>query len=111
MRDLLPAALMSDGRAVAMIVLTADFEQEDGLWIGTCLELGTSTQAETLDELRAELKDAIDLQLNEMARLGYTREYLRSQGVKLMAMPEWEPVDRSYPKPPPERWGMLAVGN
>ena len=110
MRDILVAVLKLDGRPVEMSVLTVEFEQEDGMWIGTCLELGTSTQAQTLEELQAELTDAVDLQLNEMARLGYTREYLKSQGAKGLPIPEEEePTDA--PEAQRARWGMLPVGS
>ena len=110
MRDILVAVLKLDGRPVEMSVLTVEFEQEDGMWIGTCLELGTSTQAQTLEELQAELTDAVDLQLNEMARLGYTREYLKSQGAKVLPIPEEEkPTDA--PEAQRARWGMLPVGS
>ncbi len=110
MRDTLVAILRLDGRPVEMSVLTVEFEQEDGMWIGTCLELGTSTQAQTLEELQSELTDAVDLQLNEMARLGYTSEYLRTQGVRVLPIPEEEaPTDA--PEAQRARWGMLHVGS
>lgn len=103
-------SLKLDGRPVEVSVLTVEFEQEDGMWIGTCLELGTSTQAQTLEELQAELTDAVDLQLNEMARLGYTRDYLRAQGAKVLPIPQKEEL-ADAPEAQRARWGMLAVGS
>ena len=110
MRDTLVAILKLDGRPVGASVLTVEFDQEDGIWIGACLELGTSTQAQTLEGLQAELTGAVDLQLNEMARLGYTRDYLRAQGAKVLAIPQEEELVDA-PEAQRARWGMLAVGS
>ena len=57
-------------------VLTVEFGEEEGQWVGICRELGTATQADTLDEAKEFLREAIDLQLNGMARLCDVREYL-----------------------------------
>ena len=57
-------------------VLTVEFREEGGQWVGICRELGTAMQADTLDEIEFALREAIDLQLNEMARLTDIREYL-----------------------------------
>lgn len=110
MRDTLVAILRLDGRPVEVSVLTVEFKQEDGMWIGACLELGTSTQAQTLEGLQAELTDAVDLQLNEMARLGYTRDYLGAQRAKVLAIPQEEEL-ADAPEAQRARWGMLAVGS
>ena len=50
--------------------LTFDLEREGEQWTGTCLEFGTSTFGDTLDEVRKELQEAVQLQLNEAERLG-----------------------------------------
>ena len=57
-------------------VLTVEFGEEGGQWVGICRELGTAMQTDTLDEVEFALREAIDLQLNEMARLTDIREYL-----------------------------------
>ena len=57
-------------------VFTVEFGEEGGQWVGVCRELGTATQADTLAEVEAVLREAIDLQLNEMARIADVREYL-----------------------------------
>ena len=38
--------------------------------------LGTSTFSDKLEDTQAELREALELQLNEVERLGYVREYL-----------------------------------
>ncbi len=67
-----------------VIVLTFDFKQESGQWVGLCLELGTSTFADTLDQTRVELQDAVELQLNEVERLGYIQDYLAENHVRIV---------------------------
>ncbi len=59
-----------------VIVLTFDFKQESGQWVGICLELGTSAFADNLEQTRLELQEAVELQLNEMERLTEVRDYL-----------------------------------
>ena len=67
-----------------VIVLTFEFSQESGQWVGFCLELGTSTFADTLDQTRLELQDAVELQLNEVDRLGYIQDYLDENHVRIV---------------------------
>ena len=71
-------------------VLTVEFGQEEGQWVGQCLELGTATHADTLEEVEAEILEFIDLQLNETARMCDVREYLADNEVKLapVSMPQ-----------------------
>ena len=74
----------ANGSPVGLIILTADFLQQDDVWVGTILELGVSTFADTLEDVRTELKDATLLQLNEVDRLGIINEYMREQGVVIL---------------------------
>ena len=71
-------------------VLTVEFGQEGGQWVGLCQELGTATQADTLTEAEANLREAIDLQLNEMAKITDVREYLIENQVNFgpISMPQ-----------------------
>ena len=62
-------------------VLTVEFGEEEGQWVGVCKELGTATHADTLAEVEANLTEAIDLQLNETARLTDVLEYLADNQV------------------------------
>ena len=64
-------------------VLTVEFGQDEDQWIGLCHELGTPAQADTLAQVEVDLLEAIDLQLNEMARMCDVREYLADNEVKL----------------------------
>ena len=64
-------------------VLTVEFGQEEDQWVGLCHELGNAAQADTLAQVEIELLEAIDLQLNETARLCDVREYLADNEVEL----------------------------
>ena len=59
-----------------IIVVTFEFSQEEGQWVGLCLELGTSAFAGTLEQARLELHDAVELQMSEIERLGFIQNFL-----------------------------------
>ena len=63
------------------ITLTCTYTQESGQWVGVCEELGTSAFSDTLENTQAELREAMELQLSEIERLGYAREYLDKRQV------------------------------
>ena len=58
------------------IELTLLYDFESGQWVGVCDELGTSAFADSLEQMKIELRDAVALQLNEMERIADIREYL-----------------------------------
>lgn len=66
--------------------LTLDLEKEGEQWTGTCLELGTSTFGDTLEEAKEELQEAVTLQLNEMERLGFIAAYLEENRVSVIPL-------------------------
>ena len=69
------------------IALTCAYTQESGQWVGVCKEFGTSAFSDTLENARVELQEAIELQLNEIERLGYIVEYLDRNQVKAVPFP------------------------
>ena len=48
-----------ESRLPGYVTLTFSFEQEGIEWVGTCLELGTSTFADTLEECQVALEDLV----------------------------------------------------
>ena len=68
------------------ITLTCTYTQESGQWVGVCEELGTSAFSDTLEHAQVELREAMDLQLNEVERLGYAREYLDKNQVPVASI-------------------------
>ena len=73
----------ANGSPDYVIVLTFDFCEELGQWVGVCPELGTSAFADTLQQARLELREAMELQLNEMEKLTEIREYLAENRVSI----------------------------
>ena len=106
MRDLCVALQKDDeGNPIGIVVLTADIDEYEEKWVGTVLELGVSTYADSLEELRNEISEAILLQLNEIERLGYIDEYLREHGVRKLNMPTGrDNLEKATP------WGLVPAG-
>jgi predicted RNase H-like HicB family nuclease len=46
-------------------IFTAVLHKEDNLYVAQCLEVGTASQGETLEEALANLKEATELYLEE----------------------------------------------
>ena len=63
------------------INLTLNYCQESGQWVGVCEELGTAAFADTLEQVQAELREAVELQLNGVERLANVRDYLADNQV------------------------------
>ena len=85
-----------DNAIAAIYILTVKYHREDDKWLGECIELGTATFAETLEEVRQELNEAIALQVNDMDQLGFAREYLADHGVQALPITESLLTSRGY---------------
>lgn len=83
MRDHVLAFRMKADRPEYAVLLTVDFAKEPAeageVWTATCLELGTSAYAQSIEEARDQLQEAVQLQLNEVERLGFMEEYLEER--------------------------------
>ncbi len=64
--------------------LTFTYLQEEGQWVGVCAELGTSAFADTPEQMQTELKDAVELQLNGVARITDVKDYLTDNDVEIV---------------------------
>ena len=95
-----------DRNPIGLIALTADFQEHDEVWVGTILEMGVSTFADTLEEVRSELSEATLLQLNEVDRLGYIYEFLREQGVVVLDLA----ADPGAGSLSVDKWALAPVG-
>ena len=82
------------GETHRAITLTCDYGEEDGQWIGECVELGTATFADTFEQLRLELREAVELQLTEVARLLAVQDYLDYLAECGIAIAEEKRVER-----------------
>ncbi|MSQ33953.1 MAG: hypothetical protein EXR60_06020 [Dehalococcoidia bacterium] len=79
-----------DQNPVEEINVTLDYQREHkgkARWQAECLELGTAVYADTLEEARKELGEAILLQLTEIEKMGFIREFLEDHGVRPATLP------------------------
>ena len=106
MREQAIAVEISERGPSNLVMLTLELTQEEDVWVGTCIELGTSAYADSLEELRGEIADAIGLQLNEAMRLGFIDEYIQERNVRTLPLIQLE--DGSVAER--ERFGLVAVG-
>ena len=77
----------SQGTPEYMLLLTFDFLEEAGQWVGVCRELGTAAQSDTLEQAREQLREAVELQLCEMERLCGAedfQDYLAENQVRIL---------------------------
>ena len=83
---------------VTGVLLTLEFQEEDGRWLGECIEFGTAAFANSLPEVKKELTEAILLQLNEMEALGFIEGFLHEHKAVSVA------ISRGVPMPPGTSW-------
>ena len=69
-----------------LFVLTFEYGTEADKWVGVCLELGTPAFSDTLEQVREELQEAVELQLNEMERLMQVQDFLQENHVRITAI-------------------------
>ncbi len=90
----------AQGEAGEQALLTLRFEEHNGEWCGTCLELGTAAEGDSLEEASEALKEAVLLQITEAEKRGFLRELLQDRNVRLT------PVERERR----EGWELVSVG-
>ena len=66
------------------IKLTFAYYQEVEQWAGVCTELGTSAFADTLEQMKSELRDAVELQLNEVSHITDVQDYLADNQITIV---------------------------
>ena len=70
-----------ESRLSEYVTLTFSFEQEESAWVGTCLELGTSTFADTLEECQAELEELVTDHLDVLEEVGERERFFKEWGI------------------------------
>lgn len=61
--------------------LTLRFEREGNKWVGTCLELGTSTFHRTLTRCEEELRELVVEHLNALEEAGERERFFQKWGI------------------------------
>ena len=75
------------GEATGYILLTGYAEEEDGLFVSYCRELGTASCGDTLLEALENLGDAIDVHLQGLADVGELDRTLRERQIRVESRP------------------------
>jgi predicted RNase H-like HicB family nuclease len=67
------------------ILLTLSFskDKKTGQWIGECVELGTSTFGNTIEEVSEELPELVKLHLNTLEQVGERDNFLKENGITI----------------------------
>ena len=65
------------------VALTLSFEREGDVWVGVCLELGTSTFADTLEECQSELQEFVEENLNLLEEVGERDRFFKKWGITI----------------------------
>ena len=65
------------------VTLTLRFEREGGCWVGVCLELGTSTFADSLRECHIALEELVVTDLNVLEETGERKRFFDEWGIRI----------------------------
>ena len=63
------------------VILTEVIEEEDGQFAAHCLELGTATCGDTIEEALANLREAIVVHLNALEEVGTRDKVFRERNI------------------------------
>ena len=69
------------------VALTLSFEREGDVWVGVCLELGTSTYAGTLEECEDELRELVVEHIDVLEEIGERDRFFQEWGITLRDTP------------------------
>lgn len=70
------------------VVLTMKYEREGNKWVGTCVELGTSTYENTLKQVIESLDALVLEHLNVLEELGARERFFTKWGIQFHAAHE-----------------------
>ena len=63
------------------VTLTLSFEREGDVWVGDCLELGTSTYADTLEACEDELGELVVEHIDVLEEIGERDRFFEEWGI------------------------------
>ena len=69
------------------VALTLSFEREGDVWVGVCLELGTSTYADTLEACEDELRELVAEHIDVLEEIGERDRFFQEWGIALRDTP------------------------
>ncbi len=91
----------SKGAPVASIHLHFEFERYRSKWVGTCVELSTSTYARSRRKTSEALSELVLEHLNLLEESGERNRFFDEWNIQLIIPPaSFEPVHPAEPEPP-----------
>jgi len=79
-------------KATRYITVTVEIEEADGQYAARCVELGTASCGDTLEEAFTNIKEAMAVDLNALEEVGEREEFFKERGIKIR-----ERVQREHP--------------
>ena len=67
------------------------------MFVSTCIELGTASCGDTIQEAFENLEEAIAVHLNALEELGETERVFHERGIEILRSPIEETVPRRVP--------------
>lgn len=74
---------MDQTDSLSYVTLTFKFEQEQDVWVGLCLELGTSTFADSMEDCQSALAELVSDHLNALEEFGERESFFAEHGIQL----------------------------
>ena len=98
----------SDAQPAVRVVLHYQFTREGNKWVGTCLELGTSTYARSKRKTAEALYELVLEHLNLLEESGERPRFFDEWGIKLLIPPEEQ--DPSAAQPEADKTHQTVLG-
>ncbi|HEY1294693.1 MAG TPA: hypothetical protein VGJ60_16570 [Chloroflexota bacterium] len=70
------------GRTGLSVILRLEFRHDGQQWLGECIELGTATFGPRLEQVQRELKELVELHLNELEDVGERPHFFAEHGIE-----------------------------
>ena len=83
--------------ATAYVAMTFEFQREGDQWLGQCLELGTATFGDTVDEVADELADLVQLHLSSLEDVGERERFFAKHEIPVFL--DRAPLEVTRPLP------------
>ena len=80
-----------------IVVLTSIVEPEGDMFVSTCVELGTASCGDTIQEAFENLDEAIAVHLDALEEVGETERVFEERGIEILRAP----IEESVPRPVP----------
>ena len=96
-------------RVIGHVQLTLAFEREGAKWVGTCIELGTSTYARTLKQSQLALRELVIEHLNLLEEAGERERFFKRWDIEILT--STKPPTEVKLRAPGLEWPTIVGGH